>query len=140
MLKKKFDEHGYELIYTPPYLPDVQPIEKAWAFVKNHVAVRYKNRRTMDELLAQVREGLYGDGKDHTGLTAERAESIVRHSLHCCGAMIVEDKALIGDIMTVKTSVVVSAPDSEKDTDAEMNSLDEEDESDVEESDAEEKE
>ena len=31
-------EHGHEVIRTPPYHPELQPIELCWAVVKNHVA------------------------------------------------------------------------------------------------------
>ena len=39
---KLCSQHGYELVYTPPYQPAVQPIERLWAYVKNYVASRYK--------------------------------------------------------------------------------------------------
>ena len=54
--------HKHELIYTPPYLPCVQPIERLWAYVKNHVAARYHSGRSMREVIAQAYQGLYGDG------------------------------------------------------------------------------
>jgi hypothetical protein len=32
-VSKLFTAHGHELIYTPPYQPGVQPIERLWAYV-----------------------------------------------------------------------------------------------------------
>ena len=29
-----FDDAGYELLYTPPYVSELQPIELIWAFTK----------------------------------------------------------------------------------------------------------
>ena len=31
-------EHGHEVIRTPPYHPELQPIETCWGVVKNHMA------------------------------------------------------------------------------------------------------
>ena len=32
------EQHGHEVIRTPPYHPELQPIETCWAVVKNHIA------------------------------------------------------------------------------------------------------
>ena len=44
---KLMAQHKHELIYTPPYLPGVQPIERLWVYVKNHVASQYRTGRMM---------------------------------------------------------------------------------------------
>ena len=31
-------EHGHEILRTPPYHPELQPIETCWAVVKNQIA------------------------------------------------------------------------------------------------------
>ena len=37
-VSKLMEANGHQLIYTPPYLPGVQPIERLWTYVKNYVA------------------------------------------------------------------------------------------------------
>ena len=45
-------EHGHEILRTPPYHPELQPIETCWAVVKNQIA--RKNKCTMAHLLEQL--------------------------------------------------------------------------------------
>ena len=33
-----FRSHGHKILRTPPYHPELQPIEICWGVVKNHVA------------------------------------------------------------------------------------------------------
>ena len=39
---KMFYERGWEVIFTPPYCPDLQPAEKVWAQVKGRVGRNYR--------------------------------------------------------------------------------------------------
>lgn len=56
-----YNERGWELIWTPPYCPDLQPIEKLWAFIKNRVGANWGGRtRTMMELYDQIMVATYG--------------------------------------------------------------------------------
>jgi len=41
-------EHGHEILRTPPYHPELQPIETCWAVVKNQIA--RKNKCTMAQI------------------------------------------------------------------------------------------
>ncbi len=50
-VKKLFDEQGYYLLYTPPYLPTVQPIETVWANMKNHVRKQFEHKRLFKKLV-----------------------------------------------------------------------------------------
>jgi transposase len=47
--------HGHEVIRTPPYHPELQPIETCWGVVKNHVARNCDF--TMDNLIEQLDSG-----------------------------------------------------------------------------------
>lgn len=47
---------GVQVIFLPPYSPDLNPIEKCWAKVKQ--ALRAAKARTWDELLVAVRKAL----------------------------------------------------------------------------------
>jgi hypothetical protein len=44
--------YGHEVIRTPPYHPELQPIETCWGVVKNHVA--RKCDFTMNNLIEQL--------------------------------------------------------------------------------------
>ena len=59
---------GY-LIWTPPYCPDLQPIELLWAYVKTRVAKDWFKGRKLRALFDQLMNAFYG-GKKH-GLEEE---------------------------------------------------------------------
>lgn len=48
-------KHGHSILRTPPYHPELQPIETCWAIVKNHVA-QY-NDCTMEKVKLLLNEG-----------------------------------------------------------------------------------
>ena len=48
---------GHTLVYTPPFCPDVQPIELLWAAVKRYVADRSIHNRSITEARQQTEEG-----------------------------------------------------------------------------------
>lgn len=48
---------GHSLVYTPPFCPEVQPIELLWADVKRHVADRATRNRSVTEAREQTEEG-----------------------------------------------------------------------------------
>ena len=53
-VKKLFDEHGHCLIYTPAYLPEVQPIESLWGMAKRKVAAQNFVGCSLQETQAQL--------------------------------------------------------------------------------------
>ena len=122
LVRKLFTQQDYKLIYTPPYLPEVQPIERAWAYVKNYVASQFQNGRKMYELKQQVFEGMYGDEKEHAPLDATLAEKIISHSHDSCNSLIDEDDVLCGtiDALTTAGGNALPEPDEEKDMDDDL--------------------
>ena len=56
-----FKEKGFEILWTPPYCPDLQPIETFWGIGKNRVASRFFDQRTMKETVQHLQEGWYGN-------------------------------------------------------------------------------
>ena len=56
-------------LWTPPYHPELQPIELLWRTVKGYVARKYVGGRSMNELEAQVRDGFlkYGSAEFVSG-------------------------------------------------------------------------
>lgn len=65
-------DKGHRIIYTPPFCPEVQPIELLWAFVKNRVAARATLNRSMTESREQTEEAF-------EAVTAMQCNNIVRH-------------------------------------------------------------
>ena len=47
---------GGIVVYTPPYHPELQPIEFLWSHVKQHIAANYTNTRTLQELADAIQE------------------------------------------------------------------------------------
>jgi hypothetical protein len=119
-VSKLFTAHGHELIYTPPYQPGVQPIERLWAYVKNHVAAQYKRGRTVPELILQTYQGFYGDGLQHAGVDAALCARVIGHSHSFCNLLIEQDDALSGTIDDLSTESAVVEPDIEEDINADM--------------------
>lgn len=48
-------KHGHEILRTPPYHPELQPIELCWGIVKNHIARNCDF--TLSNLKSQLEEG-----------------------------------------------------------------------------------
>ena len=81
---RRFMELGWHIIWTVPYWAKSQPIELAWAYVKNYVARMYHPGRTHKDLRRHILAGMYGgpgrNGKVHTGLDAELAQKLILHT------------------------------------------------------------
>ena len=63
---------GYELLYTPPYVSELQPIEMIWAFTKGLVARRSHRTRTVHEAAVQTREAM-------ERVDADRCRKVISH-------------------------------------------------------------
>ena len=62
------------MLWTPPYCPELQPIELFWAAGKNHVALQYKTDTSMRDVVKYLSEGWYGNAHMYQ----------VGHPLHKC--------------------------------------------------------
>jgi hypothetical protein len=84
-IQKLFDQEGWQLIYTPPYTPEVQPIEKIWAYVKSIVASHFTPNRTASSLHIDIIMAFYGHPlQDHPGVTPEFCQSVITHAFKWC--------------------------------------------------------
>jgi transposase len=119
-VSKLFEENGHQLLYTPPYLPGVQPIERLWAYVKNYVASQYQTGRTMPQLLEQTYKGFYGDDQGHEGVTKDLAGSVIRHSIGYCDYLISQDDSLDGTMYDLQTELTAAPTDIVQDIEADM--------------------
>jgi hypothetical protein len=98
-VQQLFDKHEYTLVYTPPYTPTTQPIEKVWGYVKNYVATLYKNGRTMDQLREQTLMGMYGDpNSTHDGVTADLCRKFIDKSHEWSNSFLADDTVLSGTL------------------------------------------
>ena len=50
--------HGHVLLYTPPYFPQLQPIESLWGIVKGVVRKQYTLGRSWQTTLQQIKDAL----------------------------------------------------------------------------------
>ncbi len=88
-IQKLFDKEGWQLIYTPPYTPEVQPIEKVWAYVKSIVASHFSPNRTATTLHLDIIMAFYGNPyENHAGVTAEFCQSVINHAFKWCNQFI----------------------------------------------------
>jgi transposase len=66
------DDAGYELLYTPPYVSELQPIELIWAYTKSLVARQSSRTRSVDTAAIQTREAM-------ASVTAELCGKVISH-------------------------------------------------------------
>lgn len=77
-LKEMFAKLGYDVIFTPPYCPTLQPIELVWASVKNRVRDWLYNKRSMQETRKHILQGFYGrPEKNWPEITKENCENLI---------------------------------------------------------------
>ena len=102
-LQKLFDELGFELLWTPPYTPTVQPIELCWAHCKSYVAEHFFTGRNTEQTRSALFDAFYGNSS-YKGYTRELAESHIAHCHSWCDVYIQDDPLLSGDIHDLKLS------------------------------------
>ena len=54
---------GHRILYTPPYHPELQPIETLWRDVKMRIARKFARGRTMAVLYEEIVESFHKYGK-----------------------------------------------------------------------------
>jgi DDE superfamily endonuclease len=63
-VESALEKRGHKILWTPPYSPDLQPIELFWAAGKNYARKFATNGMTMKETVKYVREGWYGNVRE----------------------------------------------------------------------------
>lgn len=101
-------DKGWQLMYTPPLEPAVQPIERIWGQVKGLVASKYHIKRGMDETLLHLREAFYthcygshkrganGEG----GITSKHCEGSIQKSERWMSGFIKNHSDLLAGTLT----------------------------------------
>lgn len=57
VVEQLLQDAGHAIVYTPPFCPEVQPIELLWAHVKRYVADHATHNRSISQARAQTEEG-----------------------------------------------------------------------------------
>ena len=71
-VRELIQARGAEVLYLPPYSPDLNPIEKAWAKIKQYL--RSTRARSKEDLDQAITEAL-------SLITADNAQAWFRHSM-----------------------------------------------------------
>jgi len=119
-VQKVMKQSGYDLIYTPPYLPNVQPIELIWSYVKRQVARNYVHNRTPTQLMIDLRNAFYGEH----GVTAEMCQTDIDHCHKWINSWIADDQYFRGTIGDLVTAAAAEPVDIDDDIDDEMEQQD----------------
>ena len=94
-----FAAKGWHVLFTPPYWPDVQPIELFWAAGKNHArALNTDHTRQLEEVVAHLREGWYGNEYRGGTKRAVSCSGLVRTAIAKANARVVLDEYLTGTV------------------------------------------
>ena len=104
-LQECFATHGFELIFTPPYTPQTQPIELVWAHVKNYVARNTTIDTSTAVLTDLVRRGFYGDpDSNYKGVGAAFAARVINSCMKWMNKFIEDDDDLDGTVEELRLS------------------------------------
>ena len=72
-VRKLIERAGAEVMYLPPYSPDLNPIEKAWAKLKQLLrAAKARSQETLDHTIAEALKLI----------SADNAQAWLRHCLN----------------------------------------------------------
>lgn len=96
-LAELFEEKQWELLWTPPYMPQLQPIELLWAFSKQRVAKQFNTKRSVQQTRDQFFDALYGTAA-RTGYTSELCKSHIEKCHSWANTYIESDPKLSGTI------------------------------------------
>jgi hypothetical protein len=72
VVEQLMNDAGHSLIFTPPYCPEVQPIELLWAKIKRYVADRSTLKRSATQTREQTEEAF-------EKVTAMFCNSVIKH-------------------------------------------------------------
>jgi hypothetical protein len=119
LLRQAFDAEGWQLLYTPPYCCECQPIELLWAHVKNYVGRQMGNDHSVAGVTQLARKGFYGDAdNNHAPADAALCSKLFDHVYSWCNQWIQSDTELTGTLQQL-SDVFVPADDPFDDIDDE---------------------
>ena len=137
LLRQAFDAEGWQLLYTPPYYCECQPIELLWAHVKNYVGRWMSTDHSVAAVTELARKGFYGDpNNQHAAADATLCSKLFDHVYSWCNAFITADAELtgsleqLGDVFTPADDAFDDIEDEQDVQEAIVNPQDSEDEED----------
>jgi hypothetical protein len=119
LLRQAFDAEGWQLLYTPPYCCECQPIELLWAHVKNYVGREMGSDHSIAGVTQLARKGFYGDpDNNHAPADATLCSKLFEHVYSWCNRWIQSDTELTGTLQQL-SDIFVPADDPFDDIDDE---------------------
>jgi hypothetical protein len=95
VVEQLMSDAGHSIIYTPPFCPEVQPIELLWAKIKRYVAEHAVINRSLNEARSQTEDAF-------ELITSAFCQSIVKHCHDWIDSFLAtdaaEDLAQCGDL------------------------------------------
>jgi len=71
-VRERIEARGAEVLYLPPYSPDLNPIEKTWAKIKQYLrSIRARSKQDLDQAITEAL----------ALITADNAQAWFRHSM-----------------------------------------------------------
>jgi hypothetical protein len=86
VVEQLMTDAGHTLVYTPPFCPEVQPIELLWAAIKRYVAARSTHNRSMTEAREQTEQAF-------ERITKMFCNSVVKHCHDWIDGFLATDEA-----------------------------------------------
>ena len=101
-IERLFIELGWQVIFTPPYWADSQPIELVWSYIKNWLGLQWYCGRSMKDLRRQMLMGMYGgagiyDNRFHGPVDSALGTKLIEHAFECVRVFIRVDPVLSGE-------------------------------------------
>lgn len=54
-MRERIEARGAEVLYLPPYSPDLNPIEKTWAKIKQYLrSTRARSKENLDQAITEA--------------------------------------------------------------------------------------
>jgi hypothetical protein len=86
VVEQLMSDAGHKLVFTPPFCPEVQPIELLWAKIKRYVADRSTHNRSMTEARQQTEQAF-------EQITKLFCNSVVKHCHDWIDGFLATDEA-----------------------------------------------
>ena len=98
---------GWELIWTPTYMPSFQPIELFWQHGKQYVSFKFETGGTIKQVWEQIRFCWYGGPSwagQPGGWKPANCGNLVKHAIGEMDKWIANDAVLKGSIRQLETA------------------------------------
>ena len=112
-IDKLLQPHGHSIVWTPPFVPEVQPIELIWAHVKGIVARLFTLSRSIETTRQQTDDAF-------DGITASIIQKRIQHCHSWIDAFLLTEEA--GSLQQYKSLDALLAVDPSMPTPSDIES------------------